>query len=104
MILRAGGKNLLGELIGIYLEDTPQQIKEARDAIGAGDFKTASRAVHSLISISGNIGADSVMNMAVQIEKMAEDGDGDGVARELDRLECAYNKVRVALEAELQNI
>ena len=47
----------LREIVGIFLEDTPQRIAELEQSLAAGDVPKFTRAAHSIKGSSSNLGA-----------------------------------------------
>lgn len=97
---RLGGDAFLGEMIDLFLENAPRRIEAARQADAKRDFAGVQRAVHSLKSTAGNVGARRVQSLAEQIEEMAADGEGDRVAPLLKELEAEWLNVRKELGQE----
>ena len=58
----------LRELIDIFLQDTPNRLKELDAALAAGDAATATRAAHSIKGSSSNFGALRLSQLAHHIE------------------------------------
>jgi len=68
----------LRELVGIYLEDTPQRIAELDSSLAAGDTQTFVRAAHSIKGSSANLGAAALRSVAEKLESQARSaGLGD---------------------------
>ncbi len=61
----------LRELVGIYLEDTPQRIAELDNSLAAGDSATFVRAAHSIKGSSANLGASALRGVAERLETQA---------------------------------
>jgi HPt (histidine-containing phosphotransfer) domain-containing protein len=62
------GDEFLREIIGIYLEDTPQRIAELEESLASGDTARFTRAAHSVKGSSANLGAMAVRGIAEQLE------------------------------------
>jgi len=58
----------LREIIGIFLEDTPQRIAELDKSLAAADAPTFTRAAHSIKGSSSNLGALRLRQIAEKIE------------------------------------
>lgn len=97
---RLGGDAFLAEMIDLFLENAPRRIEAAREADARRDFAGVRRAVHSLKSTAGNVGARRVQALAEQIEETAGDGDSDRVAPLLEELEAEWLNVRKELGQE----
>jgi histidine phosphotransfer protein HptB len=62
----------LRELIDIFLQDTPERLKELDAALATGDATTATRAAHSIKGSSSNFGALRLSHLAHQIELLGK--------------------------------
>ena len=70
---RSGGKaEFFERVVGLYLEHAPAAIQELRELVSSGDTAGIARAAHLLKSMSGNIGATRVAEMANEIERLAK--------------------------------
>src|SRR6185369_3037291 len=58
----------LREIIGIFLEDTPQRLTELDEGLGAGDASKFVRAAHSIKGSSANVGAAALRAAAEKLE------------------------------------
>jgi len=71
----------LREIIGIFLEDTPQRIAELETGLAAADTPAFARAAHSIKGSSANLGALRLKQIAEKIEHGSrQDGSGSAVA------------------------
>ena len=96
-------RELLGELIGFYLEDGPKLLAEIRSGLAAKDAPRTCRAAHSLKGLSASFDAPRVVTLAAGIEKSAAaDNLAEAAAplaalsREVERLSVALGKYREA--------
>jgi HPt (histidine-containing phosphotransfer) domain-containing protein len=67
-----GGATFVGELIDLFLSYAPERIDAARACIAAGDMVGVARALHSLKSSAGQLGAVSMRDGCAQGEALAE--------------------------------
>ncbi len=95
---RLGGDKFVGELIGLFLEHVPKKIDEAVAGEKKGDLEAVERAVHSVKSSAGNIGANALMELAGSIEQLAEEQKGESIPPLLNKLEEAFSRLRSRLE------
>jgi signal transduction histidine kinase/DNA-binding response OmpR family regulator/HPt (histidine-containing phosphotransfer) domain-containing protein len=94
VLARVGGdRALLGEMIRLFADDAPQNIKRIRDAIEARDGEALRRAAHTLKGAAGNFEAADVVRAARTFEEMGQSGQFDEHAAawrmltmEMDRL------------------
>lgn len=98
-----GDDAFLREIIGIFLQDTPQRIADLRSSLAAGDVTTFSRAAHSLKGSASNLGANRLSKAAAQLEQQSrQDGLGN-VAEQIPVIESEFATAREELERLLGN-
>jgi HPt (histidine-containing phosphotransfer) domain-containing protein len=93
------GEELLGELVGTFLDDAPVQLTTLRDALERGDAEEARRAAHTLKSNGATFGAERFSETCRRLEERAKAralGDADELLR---RAELEYSGVGAALAA-----
>ena len=84
-------------LIGIYLEHTPQAIRQLRQAVDAGDCVEAQRISHTIKSSSGMLGAIGLATLLGRAEEAGR-GRGEAELREMiGAIEFEYEQVHAAL-------
>ena len=67
----------LREIVGIFLEDTPQRIAELAQGLAAGDAQKFTRAAHSIKGSAANLGAAALRAVAEKLEHQSRtDGLG----------------------------
>jgi CheY-like chemotaxis protein/HPt (histidine-containing phosphotransfer) domain-containing protein len=88
-----GDRELLDELLGIFVEDAPIRMKALRHAIGSADASELTREAHTLKGALKVIGATTAAGLAQGLEALGRDGnmsEADKLAvaleREMDRL------------------
>ena len=75
----AGNVALYGRLLSRFSEDQSAVLTRYRQAVAAGDQPTATRLIHTLKGLAGNIGA-SALEQAAQALLAAAGGEGDTAA------------------------
>jgi HPt (histidine-containing phosphotransfer) domain-containing protein len=75
LALMEGDRDLLQELIGVFLEDAPQRVEGVRRALADGDANALYRAAHALKGSAGNFGAPNVVRRANRLEALAKESD-----------------------------
>lgn len=58
----------LREIVGIFLEDVPNRLKELDESLAANDVGKFTRAAHSIKGASSNIGASTLRASSEQLE------------------------------------
>lgn len=58
----------LREIVGIFLEDTPQRLTELEECLARQDVRSFTRAAHSIKGSSANVGATRLRSAAERLE------------------------------------
>jgi two-component system, sensor histidine kinase and response regulator len=95
----AGDRDLLLELIGLYLEDEQSLIDQVAAAIAAGDSARLARASHTLKGSVGNFCAPNAHAAAQALETAGREGRVTDAGTLFSRLVAELDKVRAALRA-----
>ncbi len=95
---KMGGDKFVGELIGLFLEHVPKKIDAAVAAEKAGDLVAVQRAVHSVKSSAGNIGAEALLELSGKLERLASEGNEKPIPPLMRQLEAAYSRLQPRLE------
>ncbi|HSP14055.1 MAG TPA: response regulator [Thermoanaerobaculia bacterium] len=93
------GDDFLTELIAVYAEDAPAQVKAIRDAVDAKDPVALANAAHAFKSSSGHIGAMKVRESCEVLEHIGRSGSMRGVAAEMIRLVRENERAMTRLRA-----
>ena len=89
--LRRLGKGgpFVREMIDLFLGHAPAKLAEAQAGLQASDLSAVEKAVHSLKSSAGNVGARVVRDLAAQIERLASARQGADLPALMHELESA---------------
>ena len=90
---------LLLEIIGMFLEDAPQRIREIEQGLASGDIKLLERAAHTLKSASANVGAMQLSSVCKRIEEIARYSKSDGIAELIPESNKAWSDAANALRS-----
>jgi HPt (histidine-containing phosphotransfer) domain-containing protein len=88
----------LREIIGIFLEDTPQRLAELDECLAKGDAARFSRAAHSIKGSSSNLGANALRDVAGQLEHRSQKEGLADVATQLANLKAEFDRAKVELD------
>jgi HPt (histidine-containing phosphotransfer) domain-containing protein len=94
-----GDRELLRELIGLYLEDEPSLIDQMAAAVSAGDAPRLARSAHTLKGSVGNFCAPAAHGAAAALELAGREGRVDDAPVLFDRLLGELDRVRHALRS-----
>jgi signal transduction histidine kinase/CheY-like chemotaxis protein len=93
-----GDKELLREVVGLFLEDYPKTMAEIGEAIGEGDPGRLHRAAHALKGSVGNFGASAAFDGALRLEMLGKDGELGGAGAVYASLVDEMERLRKALD------
>ena len=85
-------EDLIKEILCIFLKDAPRQIHSIEKAIAAGDINLVHRQAHTLKGASGNVCAEVLHAMSLELETAGEKGD-------LGRAESLLETIKQNFEA-----
>jgi HPt (histidine-containing phosphotransfer) domain-containing protein len=71
---RLGGNALLTTMLALFREHAPQRVEDIRSAVTAGDWGSAARAAHTLVSTAGSVGAMDLVQRARDLEEAVATG------------------------------
>jgi HPt (histidine-containing phosphotransfer) domain-containing protein len=97
-------KQLLKEVIGVFLVNCPGKLKELKAAVTARNLHRIMSASHSLCGSVSTFGAEAAVEAARKLESMGRQGKVEGVDDEFAMLEHQLVLVRSALEAIVNNL
>lgn len=99
-----GDVTFLSELAAAFFEDTPAQIKAARQALAGDRADDLRRAAHSLKSNCRNFGATDLAQKCKELEDTGKSGILSGADKQIDQIEAAYPAVKIALEECIRDL
>ena len=80
----------LKDIIGIFLEDTPQRIAELKQCLTAYDQPKFTRAAHSIKGSASNLGANHVRSVAEEIERQSRNSGLSDMEPLITKLESEF--------------
>ena len=89
-------RQLLGELLGLFLENGPGHLQALRDAVAGSDPAALMRAAHTLSGSLQVLGATGAIALVGRLEALGREGRIEGAAALLARLEPEMERVRGA--------
>lgn len=93
----------LSEIIGIYLQDTPERIADLKTLLSGDDQQAFIRAAHTIKGSSANLGAEEVRAAAEVIEQQACTVPAAELSPQVLALTAAFDRARVELEKLIQS-
>ena len=71
----SGDESVIGEILDVFLDDAPSNIKALKEALDVGDAACVRLKAHVIKGAAGNVGAMALMETASRIELAGEEGD-----------------------------
>lgn len=90
--------SFLREVVGIFIEDTPQRLAELRTAFAEADHVRFTRAAHSIKGSASNLGASRLRALAEQIELGSRKNGLAGLDGLIPALEGEFGAAKSELE------
>jgi HPt (histidine-containing phosphotransfer) domain-containing protein len=90
--------SFLKDIIGIFLEDTPQRIAELKECLASYDQPKFTRAAHSIKGSASNLGARQLRSVAEQLEHQSRNSGLSGLDGLLSKLESEFAVAKAELE------
>jgi CheY-like chemotaxis protein len=92
----------LVELIDLFLRDARPRLERMAAAAQAGDWPALCSSAHSLKGSANNLGARRLSSLCATLEKQGKANDGPQASATLAEVQSEFEKVELALKAELQ--
>jgi len=96
-----GSSGILGQLISVFLENTPIVIAEIHQALVEKAPQQAGRLAHTLKGSCSNFGATRMVELCSDLEQLGNSGSLEGADHLVGEIEKEFGLVRVVLEKEL---
>ena len=100
--LQRKGASVLSQVVGAYLNGSPPLLDKLRKSVECNDCDELHQAAHALKSGSANVGARCLAELCGEVEKGAREGLVPDAAEQLAQIEVEFQRVQVALAAELE--
>jgi two-component system, sensor histidine kinase and response regulator len=98
-----GDRSLLSEMAGLFLDDLPQQMHAIHQAVEKGQAHDLERLTHRLKGSVGNFAAKPAFEAALQLEKIARQGDLQQFPQAVRALDFEMERLQNALEKWVAN-
>ncbi|WP_282109526.1 ATP-binding protein [Shewanella algicola] len=97
-------KELVQNIVGIYLQTTPDLINQIMTGVTHNDTDRVFKAAHSLKSSSANLGTMKMQSLASKIERCARNEQLDDVDDIVDTLMSVFEQSKQALLLKLEEL
>jgi HPt (histidine-containing phosphotransfer) domain-containing protein len=99
-LAKMGGRDLALELLERFLQEAPQRLEEARQALQGGDRHKLQLNLHRICSDAGWLGASEVQSLANELEVRAQSGELEGFGQQLEQLSELCYETCIQMEQE----
>jgi two-component system sensor histidine kinase/response regulator len=100
LLERMGGdREILAEIVGLFLRGYPKQLAELNEAVARGDAVRIERAAHAFKGEVSNLASARATAAALRLELMGREGNLAGAKEGLADLERAVEQLKAALSA-----
>lgn len=98
--------DMIAEMIGVYLEETPQLINAMKEGLAKKNFEQVRSAAHSIIPSFSTMGmSEEHANAAKQIQDLAEKKEKpDEIGRLIEKVDQVCNKAAAELKKEMTTL
>jgi PAS domain S-box-containing protein len=93
-------EELAQEVITVFLSDMPQQLKRLQTCLAAGDFSGAARQAHTIKGAAGNVSAEALHRVTLQMEKVIQSGNTASISEGISHMEQEFVRLRQAIHTE----
>lgn len=94
-----GDRELLREVIEIFLEDAPAQLSALQDACRLADPAAMEKAAHTLKGAAANISAKALQQLSGTMQELIRKGQAAQAERLMNDMESQYGKLDRMLRA-----
>lgn len=101
---RAGGADLVRQMVRLFLENLPIRLKTAATGLQGGNWSEVERAGHSLKSSAAYLGLREMSDHAAKLEQLAAQHDGREIEPLLVDLSASLPAVRTRLLQVVQDL
>ena len=93
-----GDENLVQELAGLFLDDSPSLLGKIREAVESSDSPSLERAAHALKGSVSNFCAQRTHEAAIRLEEIGRSGDAGEAQPALEHLERSLHELQPLIE------
>lgn len=95
--LLSGDREMAGEVVAEFLEDTLHELAALAGALASGDIGSVKQHAHTIKGSAANVGGTVLRSVAFDVEKAARAGDMHGAAVFAAKLEREFERLKQAM-------
>jgi HPt (histidine-containing phosphotransfer) domain-containing protein len=84
-------EDLAQEVVKGFLSDIPRQLKRLHTYLASGDLSGVARQAHTIKGAAGNVSAEALRGVALQMEKAIQSGDIVAVCESTRQMEEEFS-------------
>ena len=92
-----GDEDLMGEILGLFVADVPQNLDALRAAASVADATTLQRLAHTIKGTSANAGAVLMQKLGSSLEALTEEGNLTEAPSQIDEIEAEFERFKEIL-------
>ncbi|HEY0944543.1 MAG TPA: response regulator [Opitutaceae bacterium] len=96
--------SFLGELVDLFLLETPKRFEEIRAAHAAGDTAALARTAHTVKGACANFGARALQSLCARIEELARSGRLTATTDPIQQLDAELSRLAAVLNRQKQRL
>ncbi len=85
--------DVLRDLLAVFLEETPEQIKQAREGLASGDAEVVGRAAHTVKGSCRDLGAGRLADVSAELEEAARENRLEDAQPMIEAIAAEYQRV-----------
>jgi HPt (histidine-containing phosphotransfer) domain-containing protein len=97
-------RELLNELLSIFIDEFPVKLEELRAAVACGDVTRVVIVSHGLKGMLSNLSIEQAASRAAQIEQKARSGEAASLKQALNALEQEVKGLLAEMQAHLGEV
>jgi len=94
-------RDIVNELVNLFLRDTPHRLATIRLALSATDFPTAQREAHEIKGSCAELGAHMMSSLSAELEQIEHPAQAPQCEELLTKLETEFVRVKQVLNSVL---
>ncbi len=99
---RQVGEGFVEKLVEVFSDEAPKLINKIKQEAEDSDDKEMAELGHKLKGMSMNVGATRLSELGLEIEKIAKDGDREGLVRILELLDATLDSTLDTMRSLLE--
>jgi HPt (histidine-containing phosphotransfer) domain-containing protein len=91
---KPGASDAVGRIVDRFLQETDERLETLHQAVQRVDAGMLEQAAHALKGVAGTVGANTLHDLAFELEKLGRTGSTAGAETLVHQLEAAYKEAK----------